>query len=76
MHLYSFLKNLNNVQLLLVKKNYSEIKKSFQFQVEQKSIFENFNIDNFVTLKNVYINGYQYILSDLKYIYPRKKLKI
>ena len=70
-----FFRNFNNVSIILYKKNYSEIKKSFKFQIEQKSIFENFNIDNFVTLKNVYINGYQYIVSDLKYLYPRKKIK-
>ena len=70
-----FFRNFNNVNFILYKKNYSEIKKSFNFKIEQKSIFEKFNINNFVTLKNVYVNGYQYIVSDLKYLYPRKKIK-
>ncbi len=70
-----FCKNYKKTNLIFFNKNYLRIRNTFKFSIEQKSILDNFNINNFVSLNDVYVNGYQYIVSDLKYLYPRKTIK-
>ena len=69
---YFYLKNFDKVNLAIFNKSKKKINDSFGFKIKQLPINENFKLNKFVNLKNVFINGPQYLVSDLTHLYTRK----